>query len=193
LVKITDIKIKDMEMKQFTKILALATFSLAIASCSSTREQFDFSKKAPDEFMVTTRAPLEMPPDYNLRPPRPGAQRPQEETAVDEAKQAVFGVGDAIAETRTPQDAPMSEGEAILLRKTNAVSVDPNIRDKVDAETQVMVKENTSTVNKLLGKVGKKVDAPATVVDPVKESERIIQNQESGKPITAGATPTLEE
>jgi len=38
-----------------------------------------------DEFAVVTKAPLIMPPDYNLRPPRPGAARPQEQSERQQA------------------------------------------------------------------------------------------------------------
>ncbi len=177
-------------MKNILSALFLGFLALSLSACSKTSEQFDFSKKAPDEFTVTTRAPLEMPPDYQLRPPRPGAQRPQEETVVEEAKQVIFG-----AESTQPkvQVEPMTGGEAILLRKSNAVSIDPNIRAKIDKETAEVIKESTPTVDRILGKVGKKVDAPATLVDPIKESERIIQNKKAGKPVTDGATPTIKQ
>ena len=173
-------------------IPALVVAGLALSGCSKTKEQFDFSKKAPDEFKITTRAPLEMPPDYRLRPPRPGAQRPQEDTAVEEAKQAVFG-----PESTQPQQQkaePMTQGEAILLQKSGVNAIDPNIRAKLDAEAEEIAKEETPTFDRILGKVsGKPTDAPATVVDPIKESERIIQNKEQGKPVTDGETPTVKQ
>lgn len=176
-------------MKKFLTSVVIVGLALSVSACEATKEQFDFSKKAPDEFAVVTRAPLEMPPDYSLRPPRPGAQRPQEDTAVDEAKQVVFGAN------QQPQAVPrdITQGEAILMEKTGAVSANNNIRDIVDQETAELVKENTSTVDKLLGKAGKKIDTPATIVDPVKESERIIQNKEAGKSVTDGKTPTIKD
>lgn len=177
-------------MKNIPLSLFLVSIALLTSACSKTKEQFDFSKKAPDEFAVTTRAPLEMPPDYSLRPPRPGAQRPQEDTAVDEAKQAIFGAEETNAQI---QAEPITGGEAILLQKSNATAIDPNIRQKIDKETAEVIKEQTPTVDRILGKVGKKIDAPATVVDPIKESERIIQNKEAGKPITDGKTPTIKQ
>ena len=95
------------------------------------------------------------------------------------------------------QEAPVitskSSGEDILLQKSGAAGAKSSIRDVVDQESAALAKENTSTVNKLLGKVGKKVDTPATVVDAKKESERIIQNKKEGKPVTEGETPTIEE
>ncbi len=46
-------------------ILAL----LSLSACSNTtKEKLGLSKKAPNEFMVAPRAPLSLPPEYNLRP-----------------------------------------------------------------------------------------------------------------------------
>lgn len=176
-------------MKKYSFLVCIAA-AFTLSGCDKTKEQFDFSKKPPDEFQVTTRAPLEMPPDYKLRPPRPGAPRPQEQAAVEEAKQAVFG-----PETMQPQQQaePMTQGEAILLQKSGVGGIDPNIRDKVDQESAEIAKESAPTIDRLLGKVGKKVEAPATVVDPVKETERIIQNKEEGKPVTDGETPSVKK
>src|SRR3978361_2400009 len=50
---------------------------------------FGLTRDAPDEYTVTTRAPLSMPPDYNLRPPRPGAPRPQEQSERQQAEEAL--------------------------------------------------------------------------------------------------------
>lgn len=179
-------------MNKITSSFVLAsvalTFTVALSACSKTQEQFDFSKKSPDEFAVVKRAPLEMPPDYGLRPPRPGLQRPQELQTDKEAKQAIFGM----EKTQTKTE-PMTDGESILLRKSGAISIDPDIRYKIDSETAAIAKKEMPTVDRILGKIGKKVDAPATVVDPIKESERIIHNKEAGKPVTDGKTPTIEQ
>ena len=43
-------------------------------------------KQAPDEFSVVARAPLELPPDYSLRPPRAGTLRPQDLTPTETAR-----------------------------------------------------------------------------------------------------------
>jgi len=49
------------------------------------------SKRAPDEFAVVRRAPLIVPPDYDLRPPDPGAPRPNIGTTSDQARVALTG------------------------------------------------------------------------------------------------------
>ncbi|MCI5059866.1 MAG: DUF3035 domain-containing protein [Alphaproteobacteria bacterium] len=178
-------------MKNLNIVLFMMGALLSVSACSKTQEQFDFSKKAPDEFAVVKRAPLEMPPDYQLRPPRPGAPRPQESATDEKAKQAVFGIEDLQENKQERQ--PVSVGESILLQKSGVAETKTNIRDIIDQETAEIIKEETPTVDRLLGKVGKEIEAPADVVDPVKETERIIHNSNAGKPVTDGETPTTKQ
>ncbi|MBM3516594.1 MAG: DUF3035 domain-containing protein, partial [Alphaproteobacteria bacterium] len=49
-----------------------------LGGCEQSREALGLTKRQPDEFTVVSRAPLVVPPDANLRPPLPGAPRPQE-------------------------------------------------------------------------------------------------------------------
>ena len=161
---------------------------VALSACAKTKETFDFSKKAPDEFAVTTRAPLEIPSDLaTLPPPRPGAPRPQEQAVEEQARQAIFGSSDNIVTnteaTATPaiNDKSISQGENILLEKTGALGVTNDIRNTIDAETEKLAEENISTFDKLMGKVGKKTDAPVNVIDPIKESERILIDRKTGQ------------
>ena len=60
--------------------LALPLLSaLLLSGCGGDdiSRSFGLQRDAPDEFQVSTRAPLSMPPDFTLRAPRPGAARPQ--------------------------------------------------------------------------------------------------------------------
>ena len=47
----------------------------------------------PDEVAVESRAPLTLPPEFDLRPPQPGAPRPQEVTAADKARKVIDTAG----------------------------------------------------------------------------------------------------
>lgn len=163
--------------------------TLTLAACEKTKEQFDLSKKAPDEFAVTKRAPLEMPPDYSLRPPRPGAARPQEQTAGDQAKAALMGE-EAVA--RAPVEG-LTEGEAVLLEKTGGLKTNPKIRAIVDKETAELGEEEMPGIDQIKKMVGKDVEPPAKVVDPKAEANRLKKNKNEGKPVTEGDTPTIEE
>ena len=165
--------------------------SLTLAACESTREQFDFSKKAPDEFAVVKRAPLEMPPNFEVKAPRPGAPRPQERATDQMAREAILGPD---AQKALAKEAGVTQGEAVLLQKTGAANASPAIRAKVDAETAEIIEDETPGINKLKEMVGQNPQEPATeLVDPIKETQRLRANKAAGKPVTAGKTPQLDE
>lgn len=176
-------------MKRIVLAGFLVTIALTTVACEGTKEQFDISKKAPDEFAITKRAPLEMPPDYTLRPPAPGTPRPQEQAADTQAKAAL--VGEAAA-NRAPVEG-LTPGESVLLQKTGAYQANENIRRTVDKETAELSDEELPGIDKLKKMVGKDVEPPAKVVDPKAETERLKQNRAAGKPVTEGETPSIEE
>jgi len=49
------------------------------------------NRERPDEFAVQRQAPLVVPPDFSMVPPSPGAPRPGEGTAAEQALEALFG------------------------------------------------------------------------------------------------------
>lgn len=178
-------------MKKIVLLSLMTGTALALAACEKTREQFDFRKRAPDEFAIQTRAPLEIPQDLSqLPPPQPGAPRPQEVSATNMARAAVLGE-DVIQQTA--HDNSVSAGEAVLLQKSGAATVNPNIRAVVDKETAEIGESELPGIDKLKRMVGQNVEAPAKVVDPVAETQRLKANKAAGKPVTAGETPTLED
>lgn len=178
-------------MKKSLILITLGTTVMFGASaCEKTKEQFDFSKKPPDEFAVMKREPLEMPPNFNLRPPTPGAPRPQEQATEAQARAAVLG-DPALA--NKPRVEAASAGEAALLQQAGAGYADPSIRAKVDQETAKMAEEDMPGIDQLKKMVGKDVEAPAVVVDPTAEAERIKANKAAGKSVSEGETPKIEE
>jgi Protein of unknown function (DUF3035) len=48
---------------------------------------------SPDEFAVESRAPLTIPPEFDLRPPSPGAPRPQETSLSSKAQGVIDNAG----------------------------------------------------------------------------------------------------
>jgi Protein of unknown function (DUF3035) len=73
-------------------ILWLAGSSL-IAGCTDFKKTIGLEPTLPDEFAVESRAPLTIPPDFDLRPPTPGAPRPQEKASNQQAKQLIEQAG----------------------------------------------------------------------------------------------------
>ncbi len=160
---------------------------LLLSGCSGAKETLGLNKKAPDEFKVLKHAPLALPPDYALRPPRPGAPRPQEQTTSEQAAQTVFG-----AAPQTAQEKP-SDAAGVLLEQAGAGLVDPAIRQTIDQETSVLNQTNKSVAQKLLKLGGGDDHTSASIVDATKEAERLQQNAKDGKSPTEGETPTIEE
>lgn len=153
------------------------------------------SGSGPDEFGVVTRAPLSLPPDYGLRPPRPGAGRPNETSPRDEAQAKLLrNLGDRGGGRLAPKESQISgkftNGEAALLKRAEALDVDPEIRYLVERESG-RVTEDDSLVDKLV--FWREKSAPKTVVDPSAESKRLRDNAAVGKPANAGDTPIIEK
>jgi hypothetical protein len=76
------------------KMMILAVVAVcaagALSSCASHNKSA-FGRTHPDEFAVSRQAPLVVPPDFALVPPKPGAPRPQDADASTQALQAMFG------------------------------------------------------------------------------------------------------
>ncbi|APH58774.1 putative membrane associated protein [Granulibacter bethesdensis] len=75
----------------FRSLSAIAILCSVSGCGESTLRTFGLVHDAPDEFKVTTRAPLDIPPtlDGPLQPPRPGAPRPQEQNEQISAEAAL--------------------------------------------------------------------------------------------------------
>ncbi len=125
---------------RFLGIGLLAAGALAASGCGVGRALGD-NKNAPDEFAIATKAPLVVPPDYALRPPKPGESRPQELSPSERAREVLLG---------DPNAAPPSEGEQFLLRKAGALNADSNIRNILNAEVGGRGEKNRSLANQLI-------------------------------------------
>jgi DUF3035 family protein len=73
--------------------VACLSASLFLPGCTELRRIVGMDRVGPDEFAVESRAPLTIPPEYDLRPPQPGAPRPQEGTAADKARKVIDTAG----------------------------------------------------------------------------------------------------
>ena len=186
-----------MNRKLTLAALAVALPALA-GGCSSVKEQLGLTKQSPDEFKVVSRAPLSMPPDYNLRPPTPGAPRPQEGTTRDQAANAVFqysGNGSTLQPDQIPpigegeSESAQSSGESALLQSAGASGVDPNIRQVVDSETTADEADSRTLADTLV--FWRDPEPYGDVVDPAAEQKRLQENAALGKPTTEGETPVI--
>jgi len=161
--------------------------ALGLSACgSSLSESLGYGKESPDEFAIVTKAPLVIPPDYSLRPPRPGAPSPRETSPHAVAQQALLGssIGAGNADSRTA-------GEQTLLANAGAIGADSSIRELIDDETRALKHKDEKFLDDVL--FWQKPQEPNRVVNAGAEAQRIRENQAQGRPVTEGETPDRDD
>lgn len=169
-------------------VAAAGLLLLALSGCSDVKRSLGYEKAPPDEFQVVARAPLAMPPDFSLRPPAPGATRPQEGTTRDQARATLMGVRPTATLTTAGRDG----GDMALLKRAGADQAQPGIRELVDKETQALAEAGRSFTDKLV--FWRKPDQPGAgeQLDATKEAQRLRENQALGRAVTEGESPRIE-
>ncbi|MBC7906037.1 MAG: DUF3035 domain-containing protein [Rhodospirillaceae bacterium] len=163
--------------------------TLAVSGCTDARRALGYEKAPPDEFQVVERAPLALPPDFSLRPPSPGAVRPQEGNTRDQARQALTGSARAMTTPVSSQNR--SSGDITLLKKAGADQIQPEIRVLVNKETQSIADTDKSFTDKLV--FWRKPDGVGAgeQLDANKEIQRLRENQALGRSVNDGDTPRI--
>lgn len=171
-------------MMPLRSLITLGCASLLLAACGDVRQDLGLGRNPPDEFAVVDRPPLSMPPDFDLRPPEPGAPRPQSVDLKQRASDVLFAGDTSATSTET------SDGEKALLTQLGADKASPDIRTTVDREASQKVVGTEHLVQDLLW--WKKDEKPVTTVDAAAEAERIKDAKDKGEPLNQGATPVIE-
>ncbi|HEY5046476.1 MAG TPA: DUF3035 domain-containing protein [Rhizomicrobium sp.] len=163
-----------------SRLLALGGLALLLVGCESIREAAGITKEPPDEFAVVTKAPLVIPPEFNLRPPKPGASPTNQISPTAAAQIALYGDDpNAIAAGLTGN---YSQEEKLVMAQTGAATSDHAVRQQIEADNKKMEASDPSFTEKVLFQSpepdqGKAVDANA-------EAERIAQAKAQGKTVT---------
>jgi hypothetical protein len=159
----------------------LALPLVALAACGGdTARTLGFTRDAPDEFLVQTRAPLSVPPRLGDLPvPTPGAPRPQEVRNTA----AILAPG----ATATRQSA----GELALVSRSSAGAAPDDIRRRVDEESLRLDRPPQGTVNRVLNFLNEP-PPPGIPVDPAREAQRLRENAALGRDVGEGDTPIVQ-
>jgi Protein of unknown function (DUF3035) len=165
--------------KQVVRAVVLAAGAVALMGCQTFREASGLTKDSPDEFAVVTKAPLVMPPDYNLRPPRDGAPPTNQVNPTDSAQAALFDANDPNA-PKPAAGGDTSESEKQLLAAANATSPDPSIRQQVASDGRSMEASSDAFTNKVLFWQDKAPEG--TNVDADAEAKRMDAQKNGGQP-----------
>lgn len=159
-------------------IAAVLGFGPLLAGCSGTDIERDFGvlRVSPDEYTVTTHAPLVMPTDNALARPTPGVDRPADQDTQNQALETL--APNVALQGSAGTDSP---GQDALLSSAASSSAQPPT-GSLDHPGQGFVDELMFWQG---GKNGEIVDAGA-------ERKRLQEDATLGRPPTAGATPTVK-
>ena len=135
-------------VRKFVPLAAVCVMAVSLTACESVRTAMGVTKDPPDEFAVVTKAPLIIPPDYTLRPPKPGAA-PLNQVSPTVAAQAALYSDDpkTVAGSIT---GPYSEGEKLLLAQTGAAVASDGIRQQIAADNSNTESADESFTDQLL-------------------------------------------
>ena len=148
------------------RLVLAGALVLSLPACSSVRSALGVDKRPPDEFAVVTKAPLIIPPDFSLRPPTPGAPRPQELQPTESARLALVG------EEGGPVEGAPSAGEMALLRSAKADRVDPNIRSELNSEAGGISEKNEAFADTVINAAPGAVATSDSKLQPPTEEQK---------------------
>lgn len=117
------------------RLAALGVALLALPACQTVNDAIGISKQSPDEFEVVRQRPLTIPPDFDLRPPEPGAPSLTDEVPMETAREALIGEAGTEA---TAAGGPSAAEQAVLAGSGEG---NPNIRTEIETERRERVRE----------------------------------------------------
>ena len=160
-----------------------------LSGCAETKSVLGLNKTIPDEFAVYSRAPLSLPPDYGLRPPEPGTNRPQRVMPSDQARAALTGKKKPGAQAAQRVAVAGGMGVQALLKEARAHETDPDIRLLINRESSYMAEEGAGFADKII--FWREPEPTDVVVDAAKEAKRIQEAKALGIPLNEGEVPTI--
>lgn len=122
-------------MRKIVVATGLMSATMLLSACGSTGL---FNRDRPDEFAVSRQAPLVVPPDFALMPPKPGAAPAVTTDSQKQAMEALFG-----------GPASRSASENAVMQGAGSADAVPGIRSNVgDPGTNVV--DTGQTVNDIV-------------------------------------------
>ena len=163
---------------------AVLLCAVALTGCTYMREAAGLTKTSPDEFAVTTKAPLVIPPGFNLMPPAPGAPPTYEPDAGTAANTAMFG-GDTATVAANLQ-GNYSAAERMLLASAGVNRADPGIRQRLQGDRTAMQGAEASFTARLLGAPATPNNGTPINADAELERRRAVPAPATRKPSSGG-------
>ena len=167
-------------MMSYFKYFLIFCLLLILNNCSKIKESAGVTRNAPDEFKVIENPPLVIPPDFELVSPEQLKQKEIENTDKKLAEEILFG----LEEESISNEENLSTIDNIL-SNSNVNEASNEIRKEIDETfANEMSSECIFDIN---------MKDQQSVLDAVKESERIRENKFNNESITEGESPTIEQ
>lgn len=172
-----------MSLKSTLMVAAIAGFGLNLSACAGTSKALGLTKSSPNEFNILTKAPLVVPPEYNLRPPKVGESSAENNYSQKAARDALIGDIDS---------AEPSQGEIVLMSKAGVSRANQEIRIVIDGENAVERKTQGFTDQVLFWRDGKATSAEGVPLDAENEERRLraIQSSTGGQDVQITKRPS---
>jgi hypothetical protein len=169
----------EYRMRNLLRGCALAAMACSLMACQSIRDAAGLTKEPPDEFAVVTKAPLIIPPDFNLHPPKPGAPPLNQVAPTTAAQEALYSDDpNAIANAISGN---YSEAEKLLLATSGGAVADPSIRRTIAADNTKAEDTDPSLTDRLL--FGESTDNSADkAVNAAAEQARLAAIKDGDQP-----------
>ena len=132
------------------------------------------------------KSPLVIPPDFNLRPPKPGAQPTNQISPTDSAQAALFGEDPATAAAQLP--GSFSPEERVILASSGGANADHAIRKQLASDLKSMeATDDSFTDNLLFGSPDPYKGAP---LNADAEAQRLQAANANGQQVASSPTAT---
>src|SRR5690349_23886534 len=178
-----------MRSRLLLQCVLAGSVAAALAGCDTIRDAAGQTKDSPDEFAIVTKAPLVIPPDFNLHPPSAGAAPTNQIAPTQAAQAALFTADPATVAASLP--AQMSTGERYLLVKAGVQNADPAIRQEIASDSASTRAGDESFTNSLL--FGSSTPAADPAVNADAEARRIDAQKAGGVASPSATTPAVPQ
>ena len=127
-----------MTRKIFFRLSLIALCAPVLAACG-----FGYNKNPPDEFNVVRRAPLILPPEFNLRPPSNNQAAPAAKQGAELARLLVRA-------RRKMKNSPMMSSSAYLNKASRGGIYGDGVRNTLESERTGKASETASVIESLV-------------------------------------------
>ncbi len=177
---------KGLVIKFYSNFFKIILIIFFLSACSNTDNLIKLSEIPPDEFSVLRKDPLEIPPNFNLRPPG----KSKKTNSLDPSEKAKDLLSDLISKKeRINSHENLTKGDTILLKNTGFSERNYSIREILNTENALAL-QNKGRVELLIEKlVGD--SSNENILDPEKELRRSQEKIATGENFIKSQKPVI--